>query len=95
MKGVLGNIVGKGGWLGVTFGNCIQRGVVPIARGHFGVREGRAYGILNVAQGSLSVAVLGRRVRGSCKAVYSVLFINVLKGLAREFFCVVAYGTLG
>jgi hypothetical protein len=94
MKGVVGSIVGKGGWLGVALGNCIQRGVVPIARGHFRVREGRTYGILNGAQGSLSVAVLERRVRCSFKAGYSFLFIKVLKGLAREFFCVVAYDAL-
>jgi hypothetical protein len=94
MKGAVGNIVGKGRWLGFALDNCIQRGVVPIARGHFGVREGGAYGILNGAQGSLSVAVLGRRVRGSCKAGYSFLFVKVLKGLAREVFCVVAYDAL-
>jgi hypothetical protein len=45
MKGVVGNIVGKGGWLGVAIGNFIQRGVVPIARGNFGARKGPAYGI--------------------------------------------------
>jgi hypothetical protein len=76
MKGVVGNIVGKGEWLGVALGICIQSGVVPIAWGNFEVREGRAYGMLNGVQGSLSVAVLGRRVRGSCKAGYSVLFIK-------------------
>jgi hypothetical protein len=36
----------------------------------------------------------GKKSKGQFKAGYSVLFIKVVKGLAREFFCVVAYDVL-
>ena len=65
MKRVVGNGVGTGGWFTVGLDDGIQGGVVPIAKGHVGVRESRAYGIWDGAQGSLRVAILGRRVGGS------------------------------